>query len=734
MKFKALSCCIALLLLAGSAFAQWNTEYARELPTAFYAVEFPSSTVGYMVGSGGAIYKTTDGGDTWVQQTSPTTVSFFDCFFKNETEGWAVGDNGVIAVTTDGTNWALHDSSQVMVTVDINTVYFVGNSGWIGLDGGGIYMTTNNGVDWTVPTVNVATDDVNEINFVNATDGVAAIDGAGIMHTTDGGDTWALSAVNLGVFPYSRSDIEAIRMIDATYGVATGWGSMISVQPTILLVTDDGGLTWSNPHSPTFDYGTHAYGYGITDFDDGHALIVGGGASSACPVLHSDANYTSWTASNSFFGDDVRDCAAVPGTNRVVAVGDEGCVALSTDKGYTWDFTYLPSPGTTGISKFAGVGKDMILAVAANGMFFKGDLTTVPVTWDISCVAPEHWAANLEDVAYVEGVIYVSGKNGYFCKSTDMGETWTQLAHTPDNFTAFYGMHWFDADNGVLVGERASEDVIYTTSNGGGTLVEVSWNVVGAQLNSVSFSLDNPLNGVTAGDDNVFMYTTNGGAAWTAGVEDIADGADDLEECHMTSPLVAWAAGDDGTICKTTDGGANWTMQTPLNLVDQMDVYFSYPTFGWICGNDGYAMYTDDGGASWNDISEPTLGTADVNAIYLHAHGGKLWIGADYGTMMTRTDGATDADTPTLPFKLGQNFPNPFNPSTRIKFSLRHEGRVTLNVYDVSGRLVAKVLDRDMPAGDHEVGFMADGLASGVYFYRLNAGGDVLTKKMILLR
>ncbi len=735
MKIKALSCCIALLLLAGAAYGQWSYEYQQELGIAFWAVDFPTSSVGYMVGSGGVIYKTTDGGDTWVEQTSPTTVSFFDCYFKTANEGWAVGDNGLIAYTSDGTNWALHDSSGVMTTADINTVFFIGNRGWIGIDGGGIYYTTDNGANWSTPTTNVATDDVNEIHFISISDGYAAIDGAGIMYTTDGGDTWALASVDLGMYPYTRYDIEAIRMVDGTYGIATGWGSMIGVQPTILLVTNDGGLTWANPMSPTFDYGTNAYGYGITLFDDGHALIVGGGASSASPVLHADANYTSWAPSTAFFGDDLRDCAAVPGTDRVVAVGDEGAVALSTDKGYTWDWLYLPSPGSQGIMAFTHVGKDMIIAVGTGGMMFKGDLTTDPVTWELSCIAPEYWAPILEDVEYINGVLYVSGRNGYLCKSTDLGATWTQLAHTPDNFTAFYSMHWFDENNGVLVGERASEDAIYTTSNGGGTLVEVSWNVVGAQLNSVSFSAVNPMSGVAAGDDNVFMYTINGGAAWTAGVEDIVDGTDDLEECHMTSPLVAWAVGDDGTICKTTDGGATWTMQTPLNVVDQMDVYFSTPTFGWVCGNDGYVMYTDDGGLNWTLIGEVTLGTKDVNAVYLHSYGGKLWIGADYGDMLTRTDAATGDDTPiNLPFQLGQNFPNPFNPSTTIKFSLPRDGHVSLNVYDVSGHLVAKVLDRDMTEGDHEVGFRADGLASGVYFYRLTAGDMTTTKKMILLR
>jgi photosystem II stability/assembly factor-like uncharacterized protein len=737
MKIKALSCCIALLLLAGSAFAQWNLEYQQELQIDFSAVDFPTSMVGYMVGTGGAIYKTTDGGDTWVEQTSPTTLTFYDVFFKSATEGWAVGDNGLIAVTTDGTNWALHDSSGVMTTQDINTVFFVGSSGWLGTDASGLYLTTNNGVDWTVPTTNAATDDVNEISFSDALNGYAAIDGAGIMYTTDGGDNWALAAVNLGPYPYTRTDIEAIRAVDGTYGIASGWGSYVGLQPTIILVTSDGGATWATP-DPTYPWATYAYGYGIATFDDGHAIITGGYSNCAAPVLHADANYTTWGPSEAFFGDNVMDIAAVPGTNRVVAVGDGGCVALSTDKGQTWDFTYMPSNGFNGIYAFTHVGKDMIIGVGDGGMMFKGDLTTDPVTWDISCVAPEQFAPTLHDVEYINGVLYVSGSNGYLCKSTDLGDTWTQLEYYADLNHGIYSMVWFDEQNGVLCGESgatSNDDAIWTTSDGGETLNLVWNNVRGVQLNSVAFAPGSALIGVVGGDDNYLLYTSDGGATWTPGTEDIADGADDIEEVHMTSALVGWAVGDDGTVCKTTDAGANWTMLTPWTGIDLMDVYFSYPNFGWIVGYDAYALYTDDGGATWNDISEPTLGVNDINAVYFHSLGGKLWIGVDYAIMMSRSDYATGDDTPiNLQFRLGQNFPNPFNPSTTIKFSLARDGHVTLNVYDVSGHLVAAVLDREMPSGDHEIGFKADGLASGVYFYRLTAGEMTTTKKMILLR
>ncbi|MCB1183010.1 T9SS type A sorting domain-containing protein [bacterium] len=83
---------------------------------------------------------------------------------------------------------------------------------------------------------------------------------------------------------------------------------------------------------------------------------------------------------------------------------------------------------------------------------------------------------------------------------------------------------------------------------------------------------------------------------------------------------------------------------------------------------------------------------------------------------------------------LGQNFPNPFNPSTEIRFTLSDPGRVSLKVYNVRGELVDTLADGDMVVGPHAVTWEARDRASGVYFYRLEAPGFTETRKMIMLK
>lgn len=85
-------------------------------------------------------------------------------------------------------------------------------------------------------------------------------------------------------------------------------------------------------------------------------------------------------------------------------------------------------------------------------------------------------------------------------------------------------------------------------------------------------------------------------------------------------------------------------------------------------------------------------------------------------------------------YDLLQNYPNPFNPNTQLTFELPEAGKVRLEVYNVMGQRVAVLADGQMSAGRHVVNFDATTLVSGVYFYRLRAGGNVLTRQMTLIK
>lgn len=85
-------------------------------------------------------------------------------------------------------------------------------------------------------------------------------------------------------------------------------------------------------------------------------------------------------------------------------------------------------------------------------------------------------------------------------------------------------------------------------------------------------------------------------------------------------------------------------------------------------------------------------------------------------------------------YSLSQNFPNPFNPTTEINFSLPNETKVTIDIYNILGQKVLTLLDRKIKQGSHSISFNAKNLSSGTYFYRLTTDDFVQTKKMLLLK
>ncbi len=85
-------------------------------------------------------------------------------------------------------------------------------------------------------------------------------------------------------------------------------------------------------------------------------------------------------------------------------------------------------------------------------------------------------------------------------------------------------------------------------------------------------------------------------------------------------------------------------------------------------------------------------------------------------------------------YKLLQNYPNPFNPTTKIQFDLPKDSKVSINVYNIRGQRVREVVNDFKQAGSYEVTFDGSELASGVYFYHIQAGEFVQTKRMLLIK
>lgn len=188
---------------------------------------------------------------------------------------------------------------------------------------------------------------------------------------------------------------------------------------------------------------------------------------------------------------------------------------------------------------------------------------------------------------------------------------------------------------------------------------------------------------------------------------------------------------------------------TPQNELSLMSGQFSSATAVWVSQGDSaaakpimplgqgeYFGYSNDVAsgdvASFSALSRATYGYAGIS-LWEYNQIVHQYVWDEYAAAWQTTSIQPAIGVPART-GLSQNFPNPFNPATTITYNLQNSAEVTLSVYDILGREVAVLMREKKTPGTHEVKFDGSGLPSGVYFYRLQAGDFMATRKLILLR
>lgn len=138
----------------------------------------------------------------------------------------------------------------------------------------------------------------------------------------------------------------------------------------------------------------------------------------------------------------------------------------------------------------------------------------------------------------------------------------------------------------------------------------------------------------------------------------------------------------------------------------------------------------------WNGGSAPpyTADMPETGTIFRIESSKPPVVGVDEFTFQNTILGGIENPSVLDNFNLEQNFPNPFNPTTTIRFTLSEKSLVNLSVYNILGQKVSELINSELISGQHSIMFNGNELASGVYFYRLQTGEFNVTKKMILLK
>ncbi len=141
-------------------------------------------------------------------------------------------------------------------------------------------------------------------------------------------------------------------------------------------------------------------------------------------------------------------------------------------------------------------------------------------------------------------------------------------------------------------------------------------------------------------------------------------------------------------------------------------------------------------GTGWTEMKAAVSGTGPYEASVGNVTSFSDWAIGNIGsfTGSTVSAGGPEADAVPQVLSLSQNYPNPFNPTTTIRVDNPMQQQVSLMVYDILGREVAVLLNRELPAGFHNVPWDGSSMPSGLYVYVLRAGGEVRTRSMVLLK
>jgi len=394
-------------------------------------------------------------------------------------------------------------------------------------------------------------------------------------------------------------------------------------------------------------------------------------------------------------------------TGFITGVYGDSTFLMTINGGLTWDRKSLPGNRYVPVNiiksynnkLYAGTGGEYIGFEL--GHFYTsedgGNTWAGITTWGCSFLDIEFLDANTGIAG--TGLTFSSGSNGGIFRTTNGGMNWTMMF---GDFLKYEYVDFSNASTGFAMGNSASDfgydyRKVIKTTNGGLNWFDIKRDSVltlGPKYQKMQFINSNT---------GYLLYinlikTTDGGQSW---FEPYIFPPGSAKSFHFINSETGWISGAlSGKIYKTTDGGYNWAAQTiPVTNVSG-ETFFLDETHGWTRATGSIVLTTDTTGLMGISIA--------------------------------------GSEVPES-FSLHQNYPNPFNPETKIKFEIPLSGRgqkseVRLSVYDISGKEIGTLVNNELAPGVYEYSFDGAGLGSGVYFYKLQSGDFVETRRMVLVK
>lgn len=688
------------------------------------------------------ILKTTNGGVTWTKSLDwsyNNQTGVWDIIFnpKNHNILYAATSEGVFKSINAGGNWFNILNYQMAMDLIINPI-----------DTNILYVSVGN-LSNNVPNANV-----------------------GIYKSTNGGSNWT-------------------KLSNGTTGLPTFWSGKAALEifnsdPNIIYAsisndinsylgfyrTTNGGVNWTLGYSNSSWQGVQGWYNNAIKVHPYNSNLILGGAVDVYKSTDFGTSFTiksDWSAWNSgatppgdpegppnFVHADVHYFAVNPKDPNKVYIAADGGLYRSNNFGESF---YSCNGGYVTSQFYASLGNsftDSIFCIGGlqdnRAAFYQGNVAWYKTfVGDGFCSQVNSQNKNICYTEYSYGAVYRSNNGGVSWSSLSVpgaGNSNSYCFATPfivcpanPNIIYIAGVNFYKSSNG---GTNFSSSLVYF--NGGKALsMAVSW-----------LSVDTIYVGTTPeGNINAAIWrSTNGGVNWSNITSPIVPNrypTDITTNPYSAKNVYVTFGGFDTThVIKSTNGGINWidiTSNLPNVPHQSIAVDPLYPNNIYV-GNDLGVYVSTNGGLNWYEYRTgmPYCLVFDLTIVPLSrklraaTHGNGIYERKLYSNpvFVQQTGNEIPKD-----FTLYQNYPNPFNPITHIKYQIpivpkevrTGEGIfVKLNIYDIQGKLVQKLVNEEQPPGIYEITFNAANLSSGVYFYTLSTKNFTSTRRMVLLK
>lgn len=338
-----------------------------------------------------------------------------------------------------------------------------------------------------------------------------------------------------------------------------------------------------------------------------------------------------------------------------------------------------------------------------------------------------------------EGIGFALSSNKVY-KSSDWGNTWLEFLEYPGYY--LYDIYFINDNIGFIL---LSPKRILKTVDAGNTWKEI---IVDPNYNFNKLFFKDETTGWASVAEGTNYYgsiykTTDCGESWSK----IYSSNDRLFEITgFPDSDTLFCVGSSfihipvsSKLLISVDGGNNWT-SIPTTTRPEI-INFRSPNNGHVLGGFGYSIMnqkiisTKDGGNSW--LTEDSTTTGEFLTSWYFTSDKEGWA-VGFSGLIKKYYNLTYINENEYPilvnYQLMQNFPNPFNPTTNISYSIPKPSFVSIIILDILGREIKKIVNEYKSSGNYTLEFNADGLSSGIYFYQIRTDEFTQTKKMILLR